>query len=550
MKLFEVACNIIAQHEVEHVFGLMGDGNMKVIDYLSDELKIPFHTSRHEAGGIGMADGYARATGRIGVCTVTQGPGLTNAITAIVTARKANTPMVLLLGDVGAGQKGWPQDVDHEAILTSVGVPVVHAVDPNTVVDDVRRAFSMARERSAPVALNFPLHCQGLEWNAWDVDLDAPTPTEPAAQVADADEIRRVAELLMSAERPLIIGGRGALRSGSAALLALLADHVGALMATTLPAKGLFKDNPFAVGIAGSLGTNVGVGLIGRADVVLAAGAALNEFTSMKGSVFAEKATTIRLDLVTTQGANRLETTINLNGDAKATAAALLEQVRAIGAARQGFRTEAVAAELESERRTPSFQDQSGPDGMDPRAVMVALDEVLQGVERQVVTDVGHFFGFPATYLKEDPAGQYLPTIDFGAVGAGIGIAVGAAVARPDLLTLFFVGDGGLMMSLADVDTVARTNQRLVVIVMNDNAYGSEVHMLRKWEMSEEAAVFDNPDFAQVCASLGVRAVRATTIEELKALGPEIRSTQTPLVVECSITQRVIADWLAGAFKH
>ena len=327
MKLFEVACNIMVEEGVDRLFGLMGDGNLSIITYLSGPLEIPFASSRHEAGAIGMADGYARASGNVGVCTVTQGPGLTNTMTALVTARKARSPMVLFVGDVAKVQAGWPQDVDQDAFLAAAGVPVIHLTDSRTAHEDVREAFRLARSRSAPVAVNCPIDSQQKDWDPWDVDLERPTEEVEVALRAPDTDVEAAAALLRGAHRPLIIAGRGALRAASGSQLRVLGERVGALLATTLPAKGLFVGDPFDLGIAGSLGTNLGVSLIGRADVVLAVGAGLNDFTTLKGTLFGEGATVIRCDRFDDPSPNRYAANLSLIGDARVVAEQLLEML-------------------------------------------------------------------------------------------------------------------------------------------------------------------------------------------------------------------------------
>jgi thiamine pyrophosphate-dependent acetolactate synthase large subunit-like protein len=180
---------------------------------------------------------------------------------------------------------------------------------------------------------------------------------------------------------------------------------------------------------------------------------------------------------------------------------------------------------------------------------MTVLDDILPK-DRQIVTDVGHFFGFPATYLRAGEGGRYMPAVEFGAVGMGLGVALGAAAARPELTTVLFIGDGGLMMSLPDLDTAARTKAHLVIIVMNDGAYGSELHMLRNWKMAEDAAVFENPELSAVGASLGLRTFVARTVSDLRALADRITTVEGPVLIDCRVTQKVIAGWLEGAFVH
>jgi thiamine pyrophosphate-dependent acetolactate synthase large subunit-like protein len=549
MKLFEVACNIMVEEGVDRLFGLMGDGNLSIITYLSGPLEIPFASSRHEAGAIGMADGYARASGNVGVCTVTQGPGLTNTMTALVTARKARSPMVLFVGDVAKVQAGWPQDVDQDAFLAAAGVPVIHLTGSRTAHEDVREAFRLARSRSAPVAVNCPIDSQQKDWDPWDVDLERPTEEVEVALRAPDTDVEAAAALLRGAHRPLIIAGRGALRAASGSQLRVLGERVGALLATTLPAKGLFVGDPFDLGIAGSLGTNLGVSLIGRADVVLAVGAGLNDFTTLKGTLFGEGATVIRCDRFDDPSPNRYAANLSLIGDARVVAEQLLEMLPSGAGIGIGWRTPELRQTLDDYDVAKEFMDQSEPDAIDPRTLMTVLDNILPK-DRQIVTDVGHFFGFPATYLSAGEGGRYMPAVEFGAVGSGLGVAIGAALARPDLATVLFIGDGGLMMSLPDLDTAARTQAHLVIIVMNDGAYGSELHMLRNWKLVEDAAVFENPELSAVGASLGLRTFTARSVADLHSLTDKITPVEGPVLIDCRVTQNVIAGWLEGAFLH
>jgi thiamine pyrophosphate-dependent acetolactate synthase large subunit-like protein len=549
MKVFEVACNIVVEEGVDRLFGLMGDGNMSIITYLSGPLEIPFASSRHEAGAIGMADGYARASGNVGVCTVTQGPGLTNTMTALVTARKARSPMVLFVGDVAKVQAGWPQDVDQDAFLAAAGVPVIHLTDARSAHEDVREAFRLARSSSAPVCVSCPIDAQQKEWDPWDVDLERPIEEVEETQRASVADVQAAVALLRDAKRPLIIAGRGALRAASGSQLRAFGESIGALLATTLPAKGLFEGDPFNLGIAGSLGTNFGVSLIGQADVVLAVGAGLNDFTTLKGTLFGEGVTVIRCDRFDDSSPNRYAADFLLIGDARAVAEQLLEVVTSEVRDGVGWRTPELRQALDDYDVATEFMDQSEPDAIDPRTLMTVLDDILPK-DRQIVTDVGHFFGFPATYLRAGEGGRYMPAVEFGAVGMGLGVALGAAAARPELTTVLFIGDGGLMMSLPDLDTAARTKAHLVIIVMNDGAYGSELHMLRNWKMAEDAAVFENPELSAVGASLGLRTFVARTVSDLRALADRITTVEGPVLIDCRVTQKVIAGWLEGAFVH
>jgi thiamine pyrophosphate-dependent acetolactate synthase large subunit-like protein len=311
---------------------------------------------------------------------------------------------------------------------------------------------------------------------------------------------------------------------------------------------GLFEGEPFDLGIVGSLGTNLGVALAGRADVVLAVGASLNDFTTVKGTLFSDKAKIIRCDLRDDPSPNRYQEDLLLIGDAKIVIGQLLEMIP-VSTAREGYRTAEVAQSLRDSGITTEFVDKSEQGRMDPRTLMMLLNCLLPK-NRQVVTDVGHFFGFPATYLKLGGGGRYMAAVEFGAVGSGLGVAIGAAMARPDLTTVLFLGDGGLLMSLSDLSTAARAGANLVIIVVNDGAYGSELQMLRNWKLPEDAAVLEQLDIAAVSGALGLRTFSVRAATDLHAPEGKISPSEGPILIDCHITQNVVAGWLEGAFVH
>ena len=546
MKSVEVVANIVAEEGITEVFGLMGDGNLHLITYLTDSLGIPFHSSRHESAAVGMADGYARVTGTTSFCTVTQGPGLTNTLTALVTARKARTPMVVFVGDIPASQNGWPQDVDHHRILESIDIPVVELTSAVTVHDDVRQAFARARDERRPIALNMAVDRQKVEWEPWDTDDDETGNEIAGTPVPPSQDVEALKQLVLAAKRPLIVAGRGA-RDARETLIEL-GDAIGALLSTTLPGKGLFAGEPYDIGITGSLASNLGASLIGQADLVLAFGAALNDFTTMKKTIFAQYAKIVRIDLEPTgDRPNRLVVDLEVLADSGTTASALLA---VLDGGNTGFRTDKTTEAIRGFSIDEEFVDKSDDEGLDPRSLMRALDRVLPA-SRTIVSDVGHFFGFPASYLGSSAGDRFITTIEFGAVGTGLGVAIGASIAEPDRPTVAFIGDGGLLMSLGDLDTAVRESRNLVIFVMNDSAYGSELHMLREWKLDVSASVFPPVSFEAIAREMGLRSTSVRTLEDVgSALSPPVDRESGPLLVDCRVTTHVVADWLAEAFDH
>ena len=545
MKIYEAVGHALQEEGVSTVFGLMGDGNLRLLTYWAESLEQRYYGARHESAAVAMADGYARVSGEVGVCTTTQGPGVTNTLTALVTARKARTPLLLMVGDVAGFQQGWPQDVDHDAVFAAAGVPLVKLADPTTAYSDVVGAIQLARSRRGPVGLNLPVDVQEMEWNAWQDETAAPEPVA-AADGPPPEDISRAADLLASARRPVVIGGRGAVEADCAAQLVAIGDRIGAVFATSLRGKGLFGDHPYAVGIAGGLGSNLSAQLIGEADVVLVVGAGMNDFTTMRGSLLNERAAVIRCD-VDSARAGDAPGGLGFAVDANIFCAALDAELSDRGVEAEGYRPRA-SERLRGYSHDSEFRAIHEPNVLDPRELVIRLDQMLPA-ERTVVTDAGHFFGYPVAYMQVPTGRAFVCGIDFGSIGLGIGHAIGAAVAEPERRTILFIGDGGLLMNLGELETAVRYDIPLLVVVLNDGAYGSELQILRLWNLPERLSVFPDTDFASAARALGLRATTVRSEEDLAKLAADVTFSE-PMLVDCKITRTVRAAWLEEAFRH
>jgi thiamine pyrophosphate-dependent acetolactate synthase large subunit-like protein len=254
MRVYEAIGETLKKLEVQATFGLMGDGNLRFMTHLAHELGMPYYASRHESGAVAMADGYARVTGRVGVCSVTQGPGVTNTLTALTEARKAGSPILLLAGDSPMRFVRHNQDVDQTAIFNSVGVAVERVRTADTVIADVARAFNRAWATQRPIAMQFPTDMQDLPCD--ETQLQAVSAQRPPASRPPPDAIKVAADLIAAAKRPAIIAGRGAVRADARASRTSV-EQVGAVCDNS-PSQGLFASNPFtsAAPAASALGEN------------------------------------------------------------------------------------------------------------------------------------------------------------------------------------------------------------------------------------------------------------------------------------------------------
>jgi thiamine pyrophosphate-dependent acetolactate synthase large subunit-like protein len=538
MKVYEAVAKAMVAEGVEAVFGLMGDGNLKLLPHLTTELDVAFYSSRHEAGCVAMAEGYARVADTVGVCTFTQGPGLTNAMTALVSAQRGGSPLLVLCGDTPTVVSGLPQDIEQRPILAAGGI-AVQEIDFDDPGPGVVTAFRRARAERRPIALVLPTDLQDREC-AW---TDAP-PADPPAPPAAPDEeaLALAAQVIDDAERPVVIAGQGARLAGARDAIVALADRTGALLATSLLGKAWFDGHPYNVGIAGGFSSERTRRLIMESDCVIVFGASLNHFTSRGGTLFAAGATIVQCDVGADAPGRFTPVTHPVLGDARLTAQELLSRVRA----RDGYRTDEVRAELAEPLEAV---DESEPEAADPRAVSAAIDRALPE-DRTLVIDAGHFVGFPSSLIAVPEPTRFVSTMGFGSIGLGLATAVGAAVARPDAVTVAAVGDGGLMMSLSELDTAVRYGLRILILVYDDQAYGAELHFLRMLGLDESASRFRNPPLDAIARAIGADGHSVRSVPELEAVLGDLASLSRPLLLDCHVTQNVRAGWLEEAFQR
>jgi thiamine pyrophosphate-dependent acetolactate synthase large subunit-like protein len=539
----QVVGTTLAGLGVDTVFGLMGSGNAVVTNALVAG-GATFHAARHEGGATAMADGWARVTGRVGVVSVHQGPGLTNTLTALAEAAKSRTPLLVLSGETPAAALRSNFRIDQHGLVESVGAIADRVHGPASAAADAARALGRAEVQRRPVVLMLPIDVQTLPVPGPARARPPATPI-PAAPAPRADIVAEAAALLAGAQRPLILGGRGAVLADAGGELEALGAHVGALHATTAVAKGLFAGLPYALGIAGGFASPLGAELLPQADVVLAFGATLNHWTTRHGELIGPGAKVIQVDLEADAiGANR-PAALGILGDARLSAAAL----RAALEPGPGWRTPELAARIAAERwRDEPYEDEGTEQYIDPRTLSIALDDLLPA-DITVAVDSGHFTGYPSFFLDVPDARSWLFVNAFQAVGLGLGNAIGAAVARPGRITVAALGDGGTFLALQELETAARLGLRLLVVVYDDAAYGAEVHHFRTLGEDVAPAQFPDADLAAVARAFGAAAIVARSTADLGPVADWVRDGTGPLVVDAKVNPDVCADWLQEAFK-
>ncbi len=543
MIVAELVGRALAQLGVGHAFGVVGSGNFHVTNALRAG-GVPYLATRHEGGAATMADAYGRTSGRVGVLSVHQGCGLTNAMTGITEAAKSGTPMIVLAADTGAAAVRSNFRIDQSALVTAVGAVAERVHSAESALADTVRAYRTAVEQRRTVVLNLPLDVQALP--APDPSPLPGLPAVPAlAPVRPAAEsVRALAAELAAARRPVFVAGRGARRAG--AELRALAASCGALLATSAVANGLFHDDPWSLGISGGFATPLAAELITGADLVVGWGCTLNMWTMRHGALIGPGARVLQVDLDPDAiGANR-PVDLGVVGDVAATAA---DVSAALEGTRPGYRTEQVASAIAARGRWRDVphDDLTGPDGIDPRTLSIGLDELLP-TERTVAIDSGNFMGYPAAYLRVPDEHGFCFTQGFQSIGLGLATAIGAALARPDRLAVAALGDGGALMGVAELETVVRQGIPMVVVIYDDRGYGAEVHHFTDDDLT--TVRFGETDIAAIGRGFGFEAVTVRAPADLAGVADWLAGPRSaPLLVDAKIASDGGSWWLAEAFR-
>jgi thiamine pyrophosphate-dependent acetolactate synthase large subunit-like protein len=539
-------------------FGVVGSGNFHVTNALVAG-GVRFVAARHESGAATMADAYARMSGRVGVVSVHQGPGLTNAMTGLAEAAKSRTPLIVLAGEATDVRSNFY--VDQDALAAAVGAVPMRVSDAAGAVEQALEAYRVAVGERRTVLLNLPLDVQALPFDG-TLDLAAPLSGEPPE--ADAGELAELLRLLEESRRPVFIAGRGARDAREE--LTELAGLVGALLATSAVARGLFRGSPWDLDVSGGFATPLAAELIRDADLVIGWGCALNMWTTRHGSLISPGTKVVKVDLDrSAAGAAFVPVDLGVVGDVATVARSLTALLTgstpgpaagsasgpASGPAARGSRSAEVADRIQAEGRWRAvpYEDVSGGGRIDPRTLTIGLDDLLP-TERILSIDSGNFMGYPSMFMDVPDEGGFCFTQAFQAIGLGLATAIGAALARPDRLPVAALGDGGALMGIAELETVVRLGLPMVIVVYDDEAYGAEVHHFGPDGHPLETVTFPPADLAAIARGHGLAAVTVTEAADLTGVAEWLKGPRDrPLLVHAKVTRERGSWWLEEAFK-
>jgi thiamine pyrophosphate-dependent acetolactate synthase large subunit-like protein len=543
----DVVGDTIAAQGVSEAFGVIGSGNLIATNALCRG-GARFHHARHEGGAVCMADGYARVSGRVGVVSVHQGPGLTNTITGLSEAAKSRTPLLILAGETPAAALTSNFRIDQHDLIESVGAIAERLHSPTTAADDALRAYQRSVIERRPVVLMLPIDIQAQPATA----LGPSHPALPSVGAAEParDSVEKVADLIAGCARPAIIAGRGAVLADAKSELEQLGEQIGAVLATSAPANGLFAGLPYSLGISGGFASPFAAELLAQADLVLVFGASINYWTTKHGALIGRDATVVQVDIERGAIGRNHPVEIGIIGDARTTAMALCRALEARRSKKAGFRTPELADGIAERRWAQEPYDDAGTEAwIDPRTLTIELNKILPS-DRAVAADSGHFLGYPSMYLEVPDPRAWVFVNGFQAVGLGLGNAIGAAIARPDRPTVAAVGDGGAFMALAEIETAVRLAVKLLVLIYDDAAYGAEVHHFEPIGHDVSLVRFPDANLAAIASGAGAhaRVVRAT--RDLEVVADWLHEpAPRPLVLDAKVNPTICAEWLEEAFR-
>ena len=542
LHVFDILAKAFTQEDVTTCFALLGDANMNWASRLSQQGCRMIYV-RHEHCALAAAMAYARKTGTVGVATVTCGPGVTQLITALPAAVRAHLPLVVFAGEAPLKSGWYNQELDQAPLITATGA-VYHRLHlPERMPVAVRDAFLQARRERRPVVIGIPFDLQNRPWSGPETlpkpSLDLlprPSPIPP-----HPDDVAEATKLLAGAERVVVLAGLGAVEAAAGPACAELAAKTGGLLSTTLPARGLFHDDPYCIGISGSFTPEVGLEYLAQADLVIAVGCSLAYHAGGGGQLW-PKAKMLQVDIDPVAVSQGQEVARNhLRADARLGVEAL---TAALPARKQSWRNEAMAARIrDSKPDSQSFDIEPGM--LDPRQVVESLESALPR-EWEMVNSGGHCSWFFAQ-MPSRPQDKFLTIREFGAIGNGISFAIGVAAARPDRTVVLFDGDGSLMMHVQELETIRRHALNILIVVMNDGAYGSELHKLRSEGMPEEGSVFGYCDFAGIARGFGLAGKTVRNLDDVPKLVAEFAKAGGAAVWDFHVSDKVLSPSIRRA---
>ena len=526
----EIVVECLKEQGVDTVFGYPGGTILNVYDALYQHSgEITHILTSHEQGAAHAADGYARATGRVGVCLATSGPGATNLVTGIATAYMDSVPMVAITCNVNLPLLG--KDSFQEVDIAGVTMPITKhgyiVKDVKILAETLRKAFKIAKSgRPGPVLVDIT---KDVTANRCDYEPVQPVKEKAVKKYTDSD-IEKALELIQAAEKPYIYVGGGAVISEAAEEVTAFAKKLDAPVCDTLMGKGAFDGHDaLYTGMIGMHGTKTSNFGVSECDLLVALGARFSDRVVGNPKKFASNAKVLQIDIDAAEINKNIHTHASIVGD--------LKEILTIlnGRLPQMEHKDWIGHIQDMKRKYPLNYDDSG---LSCPYIIEELDRITRG-DAIVTTDVGQHQMWAAQYYKYSKPRTFLSSGGLGTMGYGLGACIGAKMGRPDKICVNIAGDGCFRMNMNELATASRYNIPIIQIVINNHVLG----MVRQWQTLfydhrySQTVLNDKVDFCKVAEGLGCEAIKVTKKEEAAPAIEKAIALKAPVLIECVIPE-------------
>ena len=524
----EIVIECLKEQGVDTVFGYPGGAILNVYDELyKHQNEIKHILTSHEQGAAHAADGYARATGKVGVCLATSGPGATNLVTGIATAYMDSIPIVAITCNVGVSLLG--KDSFQEIDITGITLPITKhnfiVKDVNNLAATIRKAFAIAKKgRPGPVLIDIP---KDVTANKAEYVKEKPVAVEPSQNICET-QLDTAVEMIKEAKKPYIFVGGGAILSGASEELYTFAKKVDAPVTDSLMGKGAFPGtDPLYTGMLGMHGTKTSNYGVSECDLLIVIGARFSDRVTGNAQKFAQNAKIIQIDVDVAEMNKNVMISAGVVGDIKVVLDRLNERLE------QQDHAEWVTKIQEYKEKYPLVYHKdvlSGP---------FVVEEIYRQTKGEAIisTEVGQHQMWAAQFYKYTKPRTFLTSGGLGTMGYGLGAALGAKSGREDKVVVNIAGDGCFRMNMNEIATAVRHNIPVIQVVINNHVLG----MVRQWQnlfygQRYSATVLnDAVDFVKLAEAMGAEGIRATTQEEFKSAFEKAMNLGRPVVIDCQI---------------
>ncbi len=526
----EIVIECLKEQGVDTVFGYPGGTILNIYDALYKHEEIKHYLTSHEQGASHAADGYARATGKVGVCFATSGPGATNLVTGIATAYMDSVPLVAITANVGVSLLGKDtfQEIDIAGVVMPITKYSVIVKDIKDLAPTIRRAFKIAKSgRPGPVLVDIT---KDVTAAMYDYEPEKPAKIKAVTETIKDSDLKAAAKLIEKAEKPYILVGGGVTISGAAKELRAFAEKVNAPVCDTLMGKGCFDGNdPLYTGMIGMHGTKTSNYGVTKCDLLIVVGARFSDRVTGDAKNFANNAKIIHIDIYPAEINKNVIVDTSIIGDAKAILKKLTTMI-------EKKNNKAWISEIKAMKK--EYQSCYPKDVLTGPNVISRIYSLTKG-DAVITTDVGQHQMWAAQCFKYDEPRKFLSSGGLGTMGYGLGACIGAKVACPEKTVINIAGDGCFRMNMNEIATASRYNIPIIQVVINNHVLG----MVRQWQTLfygkrySNTVLNDSVDFVKVSEGLGATAFKVTTLKEFDAAFKKALKSKKPVVIDVQIAE-------------